>query len=258
MSTEFIQKIRIKNAHTLNNVAPVSILVVKAKILSLDWEKDSKTTAPPTTTKAPTTKPMPTLPKPEDGETDFVVGRKPDSNLVSIFKNGKEVHVTETDILAEPAMLPFFFRPRYIRVQLEKLIKGRSYLPQEVGHEFNIRFTSMHRVPYVVGKTYLLTGFATGKELATNECNWFSEWDKVTPVMHRGIRRYYWIYCRCQIQNCFGGRCSKSPRKCPWDIEFSQVGFEKADFLSKNKVCMVTCGRCNWHDPRERATCTRG
>lgn len=114
----------------------------------------------------------------------------------------------------------------------------------------------MHRVPYEVGQSYLLTGFAIQKELAMNDCNWFSEWDKISDVMHRGLKRYYWRYCGCQVKNCFGNKCKVTARQCSWDIPFSQVGFQKADFLSRNRVCMVICGRrCDWFDPRKKMVC---
>ena len=232
------------------NIYFIYFSVLKGKILSIDWERDQRTTAAPTT-QPTTTRPLPTLPTPEDGETDLVIGRKPDQNLINIFKTGKSVQVSEEDFLAEPAMFPFF-KPKIIRVELEKLFKGIQYLPRERGHHFNIRFSSMHRTPYEVGKKYLLTGFAAGEELTMNDCNWFSEWRELSKIMHQGIRREYWMYCGCRIKNCFYGPCKPSRRQCGWKIDFKQVGHQRDDFFSRQRICMVQYGvRCGWCDPND-------
>lgn len=149
------------------------------------------------------------------------------------------------------------FLPVFVRVELQKLIKGRKYLPSKRGHQFDIQYTSMSLPKYQVGKSYLLTGFATGMQLATNECSWFSEWDKLTPVMNHGLRRYYWMYCGCQIRRCFRDNCPKLQRKCTWQVG-TKGSFEKNDFLSKNRVCMVKCGKCDWFHPTKHQQCFRG
>ena len=221
-------------------------------MISTDWERDSRTTRAPTTTAARTTRRPPlTLPKPENGETDFVVGRKPDEKLQELFKNG-EVIVKEEDPLAAPALLPFM-KPKVVRFELEKLYKGTKYLQNKVGYRFSVTYSSFRPVPVEVGKSYLITGFAVGHSLYMNECNWFSLWQNLSEVQLLGLRRYYWIYCRCQIRFC--PACKPSYVKCNWDPPFSKIGRDKADFLSKEKLCMVGCGRCGWFSPRERPVC---
>ena len=238
--------------------------VVIARVISVDWENDKKKTPPPPTTKPATTKkPRAKLPEPQKGETDWIVGRKPDPNLLEIFKKGidpKQTGGSDEDFLAEPAMFPFFFnRPKIIRVELEKLYRGKKYLSSTTkGHQFNIKFSSMHRVPYQVGKTYLLTAWTAGKQLMTNDCNWFSEKNKLTTVQHYGLRRYYWLYCACKIQLCVNGRCNKHPLKCHWNVPLTQIDHKRADFLSANRVCMSQCGSsCGFYDPLKRVSCAR-
>ncbi len=150
---------------------------------------------------------------------------------------------------------PFFFRPKKLRVELRKIYKGVSAVNTKVGEQFNITFMSMHSANIKEGEVYLLSGFKYGKTLTMNNCNWHAQWDDLTDTQKLGLRRYYWLYCRCNIWFCPEGACAQNIRLCRWVLPRSQIDGKKADMLSANKVCMVKCGRCGWFGPKERVDC---
>ena len=140
--------------------------------------------------------------------------------------------------------VPSYYKPRYIKVQLRRLFKGSKVVNAKKYATVYIRFASLDRPLLEVGHVYVLSGYSFGTSLYMNTCSWNAKWSDLTTGQRFGITRFfYWIYCRCSIDDCQTKSCLSDLRSCTWD----RRNTKQADFLINDGICMVTDGsRCKW------------
>ena len=146
---------------------------------------------------------------------------------------------------------------KIIRVRLRKMFKGYRYINNTVGSEFEITFSSPYSIPLWPGREYLLAGFVINRKPYMNHCSWYQAWTISTVTQALGLTRFYWIYCGCQVKDCYNNNCQVNPRHCNWHIDDIEAASKKMDCNSRHSVCMVKEGRCQWNNPVGKQLCPK-